>query len=52
MIERMKAVKRLTGQVEHFEMDVRRFVAQLKLGEKQSERLQERVEELASLLPR
>ena len=52
VVERMKAVKRLTGQVEHFEMEVKRFVAQLKLGEKQSERLQGRVEELASRLPR
>ena len=52
VVERMKAVKRLTGQVERFEGEVKRFVAQLKLGEKQSERLQGRVEELASRLPR
>ena len=52
VVERMKAMKRLTGQVERFEGEVKRLVSQLKLGEKQSERLQGRVEELASLLPR
>ena len=52
VVERMKAMKRLTGQVERFEGEVKRLVSQLKLGEKQSERLQGRVEELASSLPR
>ena len=44
--------KWLTGQIERFEGEVKRFVVQLKLGEKQSERLQGRVEELASRLTR